>query len=206
MDNPNQAPAPPNSGPLDVLLERLCSGDVAAAEQVFVAFEPYLRKVVRRQLPASLRAKFDSVDIVQSVWAHLLHGFRDAGWRFPNTAALRAFLVTVTRNRLTDRVRHYRTTLERQQPLGNSGVEGLPAADPRPSEYAQASDLWNQLLALCPPEHSEMLRLKRQGLSLAEIAERTGLHPDSIRRILRKLARQLACTQANLEHLLREPS
>ena len=37
---------------LDHLLERLCRGDLEAAEQVFVTYEPYLRQVVRRQLPA----------------------------------------------------------------------------------------------------------------------------------------------------------
>ena len=41
--------------PLEALLEKLCQGDEAAAEQVFLAYEPYLRKVVRRQLPASAR-------------------------------------------------------------------------------------------------------------------------------------------------------
>ena len=39
--------------PLDSLLEKLCSGDPAAAEQVFLAFEPYLRMVVRKKLPAT---------------------------------------------------------------------------------------------------------------------------------------------------------
>jgi RNA polymerase sigma-70 factor (ECF subfamily) len=52
--------------------------------------------------------------------------------------------------------------------------------------------LWEEMLALCPPAHHELLRLKRQGLRLAEIAARTGLHPSSVRRILYDLARQLA--------------
>ena len=74
-----------SSDPLDVVLDKLCSGDAAAAEHVFLAYEPYLRLVVRRQLPDRLRLKFDSVDIVQSVWADLLRGFRQAGWRFEST-------------------------------------------------------------------------------------------------------------------------
>jgi RNA polymerase sigma-70 factor (ECF subfamily) len=49
-----------------------------------------------------------------------------------------------------------------------------------------------QLLQKCPPAHREILRLKRQGLPLAEIATRTGLHEGSIRRILYDLARRLA--------------
>ena len=70
------------SDPLDTLLEKLTGGDAEAAEKVFLAYEPYLRMVVRRQLPDRLRAKFDSTDIVQSIWTDVLEGFRGAGWRF----------------------------------------------------------------------------------------------------------------------------
>jgi RNA polymerase sigma-70 factor (ECF subfamily) len=179
--------------PLDNLLAQLCSGDMAAAEQVFVAFEPYLRKAVRRQLPAPLRAKFDSADILQSVWADALRGFREAGWRFADADHLRGFLYIATRNRLIDRVRQHRRALEREGPLGlGDHLQTLPSPQPRPSELAQASDLWERILTHCPAEHRPILELKRQGYGLAEIAEQTGLHPDSVRRILRTLARQLA--------------
>jgi RNA polymerase sigma-70 factor (ECF subfamily) len=182
--------------PLEVLVERLRDGDREAAERVFGAYEPYLRMVVRRRLPGVLRAKFDSLDVVQSVWAHLLPGFRTAGWHFPSAAHLRAFLVRVTRNRLTDRLRHYRTALEREQPLEDTPADGLPASgQPRPSEVAQADDLWEKMLALCPPAHHELLRLRRQGLLLTEIAQRTAMHEGSVRRIFRQLARQLAFLQ-----------
>src|SRR5437899_1868836 len=87
---------------LDALLDKLCQGDLEAAEQVFVAYEPYLRQVVRRQFSSRLRTRFDSLDIVQSAWKDLVHGFREAGWRFTSTAQLQAFLVKVTRNRFID--------------------------------------------------------------------------------------------------------
>ena len=48
------------------------------------------------------------------------------------------------------------------------------------------------MLALCPPAHRNLLLLRREGVPLAEIAARTGLHPGSIRRILRDLARKIA--------------
>jgi RNA polymerase sigma-70 factor (ECF subfamily) len=182
-----------SADPLDALLDRLNAGDAEAAAQVFVACEPYLRMVVRRRLPARLRAKFDSVDVVQSVWADLLDGFRSAGWRFADADHLRAFLVRVTRNRFIDRLRQLRRPLEHEQPLYESDErESAVAPDPRPSEVAQAADLWQQLLALCPEGHREVLRLKREGLPLDEVARRTGLHPSSVRRILYDLARRLA--------------
>jgi RNA polymerase sigma-70 factor (ECF subfamily) len=181
------------SEPLDNLLAQLSSGDTATAAEVFLAYEPYLRKAVRRQLPAPLRAKFDSSDILQSVWADVLHGFREAGWRFVDADHLRGFLFVATRNRLIDRIRQHQKALGREQRLGEDDrTHVLPSPEPRPSEVARAGELWQRMLTHCPPDHRPILGLKRQGYSLAEIAERTGLHPDSVRRILRTLARQMA--------------
>lgn len=80
------------------------------------------------------------------------------------------------------------------------------AGSPRPSQLAQADELWAKMLALAPPAHHEVLRLKREGQKVLEIAERTGLHPDSIRRILRKLARQVALAEARSSASAAEPS
>lgn len=176
-------------GALNRLLAQLRRGDSDAAGEVFLAFEPYLRKAVRRQLTAPLRSKFDSADVLQSVWVDVLRGFRESGWRFVDIDHLRGFLYVATRNRLIDRIRRYQRAADQEVPLGQ---QSQPAPQPRPSELAVASDLWERIVAHCPEEHRPILGLRRQGYSLAEIADRIGLHPDSIRRILRTLARQLA--------------
>jgi RNA polymerase sigma factor (sigma-70 family) len=177
----------------DTFLEKLCSGDAAAAEKVFRAYEPYLRSVVRRQLRPQLRVKFDSIDVVQSVWADLLKGFRDSGWKFPDRHRLKAFLVTATRHRLLDRVRRHRLSLRHEEPADDTSVKAtIPSPEPRPSQILQANELWERILSLCQPAHREVLQLKRQGLSVAEIARRTSWHEDSIHRILRNLASRLA--------------
>jgi RNA polymerase sigma-70 factor (ECF subfamily) len=173
------------------LLRRLEQGDDRAAEEVFVRFAPYLRIVVRRHLTPRLRAKFDSVDVVQSVWADLLRGFRNGNWRFNDPAQLQAFLVRATHNRFLNRVRHHQRELESEQPLPAVGDVSVPSREPRPSEVAQANDLWQQMLDVCPPAHRDLLRLKREGLPLEELAARTGLHPSSVRRIFYDLARRL---------------
>ena len=177
---------------LDRLLERLAAGDAAAAALIVADYEPYLRMLVRRSLPGPLRAKFDSIDVVQSVWVQVLHALHSGAWEITDRARLRALLATVARRRLISQYRHHRSALEREQPAGGA-VDGLP--QPRqasPSEVAQADELWERMLALCPPEHHQILQLRRQGLRLIEIAEQTGMHEGSIRRILRRLARQLA--------------
>jgi len=179
--------------PLDSLLEKLCSGDPAAAETVFVAFEPYLRMVVRKKLPARLRAKFDSMDVVQSVWADVLRGFREAGWRFADEAHLRAFLVKLTRHRFIDQLRRHRTAVARERPLGDlARAEEPPSPLPSASELAQADELGQRMLALSSPAHREIVRLRMHGVPVAEIATQTGLHVGSVHRILQDLACRVA--------------
>lgn len=170
------------------LCELLNRGDAAAAEEVFRSYEPYLRMVVRRQLTPRLRAKFDSIDVVQSVWTNVLQGLREAYWEFADEAHLRAFLIRLTHNRFISFYRQHRASLAREQSLSHAGAEHLPASrQERPSEVVQANELWDLLLAISPPDHHELLRLKNRGVSLAEIASRTGLHESSIRRILYRL-------------------
>lgn len=181
------------------LLDKLCSGDAAAATQAFLAYEPYLRMIVRRRLSPRLRVKFDSLDIVQSVWVNLLKGFRTAGWHFKDPAQFRAFLVKVAHNRFLNHVRQHKTALAREQSLATFDAHELPAAtQPQPSDLLQAEELWERLLALCPPAHRELLHLKQQGLALVEIAARTGLHEGSVRRILYDLARRFALQQQRI--------
>jgi RNA polymerase sigma-70 factor (ECF subfamily) len=167
-----------------------------AAERYFVAFEPYLRMVVRKKLPARMRAKFDSVDVVQSVWADVLRGFREAGWRFLDEAHLRAFLVKLTRHRFIDYVRRHRTAVAREAALGELQATDEPASPlPSPSELVQASELGERMLALCAPAHQELVRLRMGGIPVAEIAARTRLHVGSVHRILADLACRVAVEQ-----------
>lgn len=177
---------------LNRILHRLASGDDTAAAAAFLEFEPLLRVIVRRQLDGRLRAKFDSLDVVQSVWADLLTGFRDGRWRFTDASQLRGFLVKATRNRFLNEVRHLRTTLDHERPWAEDTPEPADVNTERPSEAVRVEDLWQTLLAECPPQHRELLRLKREGLSLAALATRTGLHESSVRRILYDLARKFA--------------
>src|ERR1700745_688769 len=100
--------------PLDAVLVRLNAGDLRAVEEMFVAFEPYMRMAIHRRISGSLRGKLDSADIVQSVWADLVDGPRESRWRFETVDQFRAFLLKMTRNRLIDRLRSHRHSLDHE--------------------------------------------------------------------------------------------
>jgi len=156
------------------------------------AYGPYLRAVVRARLSGRLRAKFDSVYVVQSVWVQVIRQLGRDGWRVNDADHLRALLVTLARRRLATRARR----CEREMLSQNAEEDGMTAVtDTRtrpPGEAAEADDVWGRLFLLTPPEHRPILLLRREGLTLDEIAARTGLHEGSVRRIIRQLSRQVA--------------
>jgi DNA-directed RNA polymerase specialized sigma24 family protein len=93
--------------------------------------------------------------------------------------------------RLYDRARTGLAQTGHEEHLGDQ-IRDLPGAEPRPSEHARAGAAWDALLAACPPEHRPVLHLRRLGYSCEEIGGQTGLHPGSVRRVLRHLARRIA--------------
>lgn len=163
--------------------------DLAA---LYAASDQFLRRAARRWLTPGLRQRFDSADVVQAVWAGLVRAGAGAG-DFPDPEHFRAFLARAVRNRVFDWARRHRAGLavERPDPAGRL-VGRVPGREPRPSEEVRADDLWERMNALCPPEHRSILALRRQGLTLDEVAARTGLHEGSVRRILRDLSRRVA--------------
>jgi RNA polymerase sigma-70 factor (ECF subfamily) len=176
---------------LEHLIERLQAGDDHAAEEIFLRYLPELRLVVRRRMSPSLRSKFDSVDVVQSIWADLLSGFRRQAWSFDTPAKLAAFLVRATSNRFVDRVRTNRSRIAGEVQMGEAIADEIASPTDAPIDQLYADELWDKLWAICPPRHRPVLTLKREGKTLDEIAEATGMHKSSIRRILYNLAKGL---------------
>jgi len=181
------------------LLARLARGESAAAENLFAAYAPFLRAVVRCHLTEQVRGKIDSADVVQSVWVQVVRQLRRDGWQVNDEEHLKALLATIARRRLVTRLRQNARSVDAAPPADTGFDLVSDPRHPRPSEVAQANDLWERMLDLCPPDHHEILHLKRQGLPLAEIASRTGLHEGSVRRILRQLSRDLALIDEPLE-------
>lgn len=189
----------PTSSVDDDLVGMVNRREAAAAEALFQAYTPYLRAIVRRNLSDRLRGQFDSSDVVQSVWVQVVKQLGRDGWRVPDEDRLRGLLATIARRRLISKVRRLGASADDARPDAEQWEAVQADNQPRPSEEAQATDLWGQMLEVCPPEHRPVLALRRQGLSSEEIAARTGLHEGSVRRILRQVARRLAMASGDVE-------
>ena len=185
-------------GGAEELLEQLGRGEPGVAEGLYSAYNAYIRAVVRRQLSDQLRSRVDSADVVQSVWAQVVREIDAGGWQVASEPQLRALLAVIARRRVVNRARAQARSIPTEQPDSEEWKAVESADQTRPSQIAQAGELWDRLLNLCPPEHRDVLQLRREGLTLDEVAARTGLHEGSVRRILRQLSRDLARHNATL--------
>src|SRR5436190_12981123 len=127
--------------PADDLIDKLARGDMQAAGALFDAYAPYLRALVRRQVSDQLRAKFDSADVVQSVWVQVVRQLGRDGWSIEDEARLRGLLATIARRRLLTRVRKHANDLAPDQPR-EAEVETVPEHRcPRPRSEEHTSEL-----------------------------------------------------------------
>jgi RNA polymerase sigma-70 factor (ECF subfamily) len=189
----------PNDQDFTELVAKAKAGDPAAIRDFLRRFEPEVRMMVRGRLPKRLRTQFDSVDFVQTVWQSF---FVDSPARpdFENIEHLRAFLAGVVRNKVYQQHRRLTKTekydLAREERLYvRRGDQDVPlevaSPDPSPSAAAQVGDRLAQLTAGCSPRDVEVISLRRQGLTLEEIADELGINERSVRRIIQSARSRL---------------
>jgi RNA polymerase sigma-70 factor (ECF subfamily) len=78
---------------------------------------------------------------------------------------------------------------------GHLATLDLTAPGPSPSQALQADERMEQLLAGRTPSESEVLRLRREGLTLDEIAARVGLSERTVRRLIESLRERMEARQ-----------
>ncbi len=180
---------------LRAFLARIRAGDEVAARELLARYEPQVRLVVRRQLPRILRAQFDSLDFVQSVWGSFFRRMKTVSPELEDPRNLMMFLARAARNKLVD---EYRRAISQKQDrrLQESLWDGdqpreLAGSDEAPSELAQAREVLERMRDLIPEERRAILELKADGFTNPEIGARLGMSERTVRRVIADLRRQL---------------
>jgi RNA polymerase sigma-70 factor (ECF subfamily) len=191
------------------LVARARGGDPSAVEAILRHFEADVRLMVRTRLPRLLRGQLDSLDVAQDIWASLL---ADPDARqdldFATPGRFRQYLAGAVQHKVLEqyrrRTRVKKYDLTREEPLEvrrgpGPGARGrqreLPAPDPSPSQEVQAEDRMAQLTAGRSPAERLALELRRDGLTFAEIAERTGMHERTVRNLIADLRGHMEARQ-----------
>jgi RNA polymerase sigma-70 factor (ECF subfamily) len=173
-------------------MRRVRAGSPDAVQDLFVRYSDDVRRVVRSRLHRRLRSRYDSLDFVQSVWASFLQIPADR-YTFDSPDDLVGFLARVAYNKVVEVFRqHFQAKRDVSREEGVAEADEVRDPRPTPSQVLIAEEHWERLLRNQPPHYRHILELLRQGYSHVEIADRLGLNPKLIQRLLHKLTQRVA--------------
>lgn len=175
------------------LMQRLREGSEDAARELLDRYGEHVIRAVRKRLHKSLRARFDSQDFTQAVWASFFES-RDRLSRWDRPEDLVALLVQIANHKVADGCRHHlKVALDsplREEPrfVGcDDEWEKIAGKLPTPSEAAVGNELQDQLRELLPSHYRRMVALKSEGATLDEIAADLHVDKGTVHRILGRL-------------------
>ncbi len=180
-----------------VRLIRLAQGgDRAALEELCRVYSERVHRIARLRMGRQLRAKLESMDIVQDAMIAALRGL-DA-FTYTGEGDFTRWLARITENRLRDNLDKFtaaKRDARREIPLEKRGA-GQPGDAPpveplytvTPSVEIEKLEQLNRLeraLETLKPEYREVVLLtKIEGLSHVQAAEKMGKSPDAVRMLL----------------------
>lgn len=178
------------------LLRRAREHDLEAAQELCRQYQPRLQVVARVLLGPALRPTLDSMDLVQSVHRSLLVGIRAEKFDISTPENLVALALTLLRRKVA---RHWRRA-QRQQRLrtGASSIDLLPTLlaelTTRESDPAETAEYRDQVAHLCQrltDTERQILSLRLDGYTTAEIAVQLNLNHVTLRVRMTRLRERL---------------
>lgn len=178
------------------LVERVRLGDESALAELIQRYEAEVRLTARLLLGRALRPHLDTVDLVQSVYHSLLVGLREKKIEVGTPQQFLGLAVTIVRRKVA---RHWRR-IQRQQRIEPRCDEteevgdlltALPTPDAGPAETVQYNDTLAHVRDRLDEKDRQLIELRLQGCSTAEVARQLGLDPDILRVRLSRLRRRL---------------
>ena len=185
-----------DSGDFSSLVKRLREGSQKAAWELVEQYGPHILRVVRRTLSRSIRAKFDSQDFVQAVWASF---FANPGklLNLEKPEQLVALLAAMARHKIIDehrrRLEYQKHNVTRERSLdavGSVVASEVTSREQTPSQIAIARERWNSLLQSQPAHYRRIVQLRLTGETYKAIAKELQISQRTVQRVLERLFRE----------------
>jgi len=172
-------------------------GDKSALNQLYRAYVERVRWMVRFNMSKELRAKLESMDLVQDALIHALQGLED--FTYKNEGDFVRWLSKIAQNALRDnldRLRADKRDIRKEVALGGYGPTtcGRRLGAPVPVDHTTPSVIMSKredlaklenALDMLKPEYREVIVLtKIEGLSYGEIGDRLGKSADAVRMLV----------------------
>ena len=151
-----------------VLVQRACSGDDRALNDLCARFLPRLQRWAHGRLPGWARDAVDTQDLVQETLTHIAQRIQSFEPR--HKAAFHSYLRQALLNRVRDQIRR-----AQRRPAADPLDSGRPSVEPSPLESAigrEALERYEAALQRLKPDDRDAIILRVElGCPLAEVAE-----------------------------------
>lgn len=177
------------------LIDQAKRGDRQAISELLDDYRNYLQLLAQMQSNRAFRAKLDASDVVQETCLAATRDFE--AFRGQTEQELLGWLRVIMANAGLKMMRHYQTqrrNVHREQDLAKSfdrsaaALSGLASPVSTPSHRAsrrEATVILADKLAELPEHYREALVLHHlRGLTIAEVAEKTGRSPEATNSLL----------------------
>ncbi len=148
----------------------------------------------RTRLPSDVSSRVDEEDIVQSVFRSFFRRNQGNEFYFDDSLDVRSLLAAMTYRKVINTIEHHRDrrcTTREQSSSTSDGSSQLADRNPTPEELNILVDYLAWILNHLNPAQREIIQLRLEGYTVAEIADRVQLSQRTVKRALAR-ARQLA--------------
>jgi RNA polymerase sigma-70 factor (ECF subfamily) len=176
------------------LLTMARQGDANAIRQVVERYEHIIRRTAHALLGPQMRPYLDSLDIVQSVHRSLLIGLRHEKFDITSPGNLIALALTMVRRKVS---RHWRKIQRLPRALPPTGDDSRPDLDQLAGSAADTvtdvafNEQVRKFLNELEPVDRQLVELRLQGHSTADVARKLGVDSRFLRVRLGRLRKRL---------------
>jgi RNA polymerase sigma factor (sigma-70 family) len=181
------------------LIARLRSGDPEAASFLIQQYAGRLLALARARLDSVMRQKVDPEEVVQSALGSFFPRLAGGQFELENWEGLWSLLVTITLRKCGKKIRQFHRAardVRREVAVPLAFGEDRPAwevlaSEPTPSEAAVLTEMVEQLMRGLDGRDRQIVELRLQGYTLAEISAQVGRTEHSIEGVLRRVRKRL---------------
>ena len=149
--------------------------------------------LARTRLPSSLRGRLDPEDVVQSVYRTFFRRLNEGQFRFDDSADLWKLLATIAYRKSKNAVkRHQREQRDARRDQGWDDETPIAEPAPGPEDQVIFYDSLRRLLIDLPENYKEVIVLRLESFSIAEIAARVERSQRTVLRVLGHVREQAA--------------
>ena len=173
-------------------LQKLAAGDEYVVSEFVSAFGPALERIAADKMSPALQRRVGADDVFQSVCRTFFRRVQGGLFTLPDRESLWRLLCAITLNKVRLHARFHST--QKRGSLRDGGsppAASIPAVGVSPEEAAEFADEMSHLIESLGETEGKLVKLRMEGYSHAEIAERLMCTERTVGRLLLKTQNRL---------------